>query len=232
MIRVLLADDQHLVRAGFRLILELDGFDVVGEAGDGAEALALARELEPDVVLMDVRMPRMDGIEATRRIGLAGLKTRVLVLTTFDMDEHVYDALRAGASGFLLKDAGRERLTEGVRIVAAGESLFAPSVLRRLVDHYVARPPAGRTTGLEELSERELEVLRLIGRGLSNTEIGEALVISLATVKTHVRHVLAKLGLRDRVQAVVLAYESGLVSPGVVSGESGSGMPPDTRTAP
>jgi len=177
-------------------------------------------------------MPRMDGIEATRRIGLAGLKTRVLVLTTFDMDEHVYDALRAGASGFLLKDAGRERLTEGVRIVAAGESLFAPSVLRRLVDHYVARPPAGRTTGLEELSERELEVLRLIGRGLSNTEIGEALVISLATVKTHVRHVLAKLGLRDRVQAVVLAYESGLVSPGVVSGESGSGMPPDTRTAP
>jgi DNA-binding NarL/FixJ family response regulator len=159
--------------------------------------------------------------------GLAGLKTRVLVLTTFDMDEHVYDALRAGASGFLLKDAGRERLTEGVRIVAAGESLFAPSVLRRLVDHYVARPPAGRTTGLQELSERELEVLRLIGRGLSNTEIAEALVISLATVKTHVRHVLAKLRLRDRVQAVVLAYESGLVSAGRASGN-----PPDTRTAP
>jgi DNA-binding NarL/FixJ family response regulator len=214
---VLLADDQELVRAGFRLILELAGFEVVGEASDGAEALALAREREPDVVLMDVRMPGMDGIEATRRIALAGLRTRVLVLTTFDMDEHVYDALRAGASGFLLKDAGRERLIEGVRTVAAGESLFAPSVLQRLVDHYVARPPAGRATGLDELSEREVEVLRLMGRGLSNTEIAEKLVISLATVKTHVRHVLAKLGLRDRVQAVVLAYESGLVAPGAVS---------------
>ena len=219
MTRVLLADDQELVRAGFRLILELEGFDVVGEAADGVEALERAREHEPDVVLMDVRMPRMDGIEATRRIGLAGLRTRVLVLTTFDMDEHVYDALRAGASGFLLKDAGRERLVEGVRTVAAGESLFAPSVLRRLVDHYVARPPLGRATGLEELSERELEVLKLVGRGLSNTEIGEELFISLATVKTHVRHVLAKLGLRDRVQAVVMAYESGLVSPGAVSPE-------------
>jgi DNA-binding NarL/FixJ family response regulator len=218
-IRVLLADDQELVRAGFRLILELDGFEVVGEAGDGAEAVELARTLQPDVVLMDVRMPRMDGIEATRRIGLAGVSARVLVLTTFDMDEHVYDALRAGASGFLLKDAGRERLTEGVRTVAAGESLFAPSVLRRLVDHYVARPPLGRPHGLDELSERELEVLELIGRGLSNGEIGERLFISLATVKTHVRHVLGKLGLRDRVQAVVLAYESGLVSPGAVSPE-------------
>ena len=212
MTTVLLADDQELVRAGFRLILELEGFDVVGEAGDGAVALELARELEPDVVLMDVRMPRMDGIESTRRIGLAGLRTRVLVLTTFDMDEHVYDALRAGASGFLLKDAGRERLIEGVRTVAAGESLFAPSVLRRLVDHYVARPPIGRAQGLEELSERELEVLGLIGRGLSNTEIGEELFISLATVKTHVRHVLAKLGLRDRVQAVIYAYENGLLA--------------------
>src|SRR6185503_6427627 len=160
---VLIADDQQLVRAGFRLILELAGFEVVGEAADGGEALELARSLEPDVVLMDVRMPGMDGIEATRRIGLAGLRTRVLMLTTFDMDEHVYDALKAGASGFLLKDAGRERLIEGVQTIAAGESLFAPSVLRRLVDHYVARPPAGRTTGLEELSERELEVLRLIG---------------------------------------------------------------------
>jgi DNA-binding NarL/FixJ family response regulator len=217
MTTVLLADDQELVRAGFRLILELEGFDVVGEAGDGAQALELARSLNPDVVLMDVRMPRMDGIEATRRIGLAGLRTRVLVLTTFDMDEHVYDALRAGASGFLLKDAGRERLVDGVRTVAAGESLFAPSVLRRLVDHYVARPPVGRSVGLQGLSERELEVLGLIGRGLSNTEIADELVISLATVKTHVRHVLAKLNLRDRVQAVVLAYESGLVSPGAVS---------------
>jgi DNA-binding NarL/FixJ family response regulator len=211
---VLLADDQELVRAGFRLILELADLEVVGEAADGAEALELARRLEPDVVLMDVRMPRMDGIEAARRIGLAGLRTRVLMLTTFDLDEHVYDALRAGASGFLLKDAGRERLVEAVRTVAAGESLFAPSVLRRLVDHYVARPPSGRAVGLEELSEREREVLALIGRGYSNGEIAEALVISHATVKTHVRNLLAKLGVRDRVQAVVAAYESGLVEPG------------------
>ncbi len=214
MTTVLLADDQELVRAGFRLILELAAFEVVGEASDGAEAVELARQSQPDVALMDVRMPGMDGIEATRRIGLAGLRTRVLVLTTFDMDEHVYDALRAGASGFLLKDAGRERLIEGVRTVAAGESLFAPTVLQRLVDHYVSRPPVGRATGLDELSEREIEVLRLIGRGLSNTEIGQELFISLATVKTHVRNVLSKLGVRDRVQAVVLAYESGLVTPG------------------
>src|SRR3954454_23462728 len=232
MTSVLLADDQELVRSGFRLLLELAGLDVVGEAADGAEALELARRLGPDVVLMDVRMPRMDGLEATRRIGLAGLPTRVLVLTTFDLDEHVYDALRAGASGFLLKDAGRERLVEAVRTVAEGESLFAPTVLQRLVDHYVTRSLVAGPTGLEELSEREVEVLRLIGRGLSNPEIAEALFISLATVKTHVRHILAKLGLRDRVQAVVLAYESGLVSPGTVSGESGSGMHPDTRTAP
>ncbi len=214
MTTVLLADDQELVRAGFRLILELAAFEVVGEASDGAEAVELARQSQPDVALMDVRMPGMDGIEATRRIGLAGRRTRVLVLTTFDMDEHVYDALRAGASGFLLKDAGRERLIEGVRTVAAGESLFAPTVLQRLVDHYVSRPPVGRATGLDELSEREIEVLRLIGRGLSNTEIGQELFISLATVKTHVRNVLSKLGVRDRVQAVVLAYESGLVTPG------------------
>jgi DNA-binding NarL/FixJ family response regulator len=211
---VLIADDQELVRAGFRLILELAGIEVAGEAADGGEALERARALEPDVVLMDIRMPRMDGIEATRRIGLAGLRTRVLVLTTFDLDEHVYDALRAGASGFLLKDAGRERLVEAIRTVAAGEELFAPSVLRRLVDAYVARPAPGRPAGLDELSERELEVLQMMGRGLSNGEIAEALVISPATVKTHVRHVLAKLGLRDRVQAVVLAYESGLVAPG------------------
>ena len=182
----------------------------MGEAGDGAEALELARQLQPDVVLMDVRMPGMDGIEATRRIGLAGLRTRVLVLTTFDMDEHVYDALRAGASGFLLKDAGRERLVEGVRTVAAGESLFAPTVLQRLVDHYVARPPVGRATGLDELSEREIEVLTLMGRGMSNTEIGEELVISLATVKTHVRHVLVQARrCAIRVQAVVLALRVG-----------------------
>ena len=213
MIRVLLDDDQELVRAGFRLILELAGLEVVGEAGDGAEAVELTRRLDPDVVLMDVRMPRMDGIEATRRLAQAGLRARVLVLTTFDLDQHVYDALQAGASGFLLKDVDRERLVEAVRTVAAGEALLAPPVLRRIVAHYVESPPAelSKPAGLDELSERELEVLRLIGRGFSNAEIAAELVISLATVKTHVRHVLQKLRLRDRVQAVVVAYESGLV---------------------
>lgn len=214
MTTVVLADDQQLVRSGFRLILELEGIEVVGEAGDGREALELVRRVQPDVVLMDIRMPDMDGLEATRRIALAGLPTRVLVLTTFDLDEYVYDALRAGASGFLLKDAGRERLVEAVRAVAAGEALFAPSVLRRLVNHYVERPPAAaaaRDDRLAELSEREAEVLALVGEGLSNAEIAERLVISQATVKTHFRRVLQKLGLRDRVHAVALAYEAGLV---------------------
>ena len=216
MTSVLLADDQALVRSGFRLILELAGLDVVGEAGDGAEAVELATRLAPDVVLMDIRMPELDGIEATRRIGAAGLDTRVLVLTTFNLDEYVYEALRAGASGFLLKDVGREQLVDAVRTVAAGESLYAASALARLVTHYGSRPrtPFTPPPGHDELSEREAEVLGLIGRGLSNREIGAELWISLPTVKTHVRHVLAKLGLRDRVQAVVLAYESGLVRQG------------------
>jgi DNA-binding NarL/FixJ family response regulator len=210
---VLIADDQALVREGFRLILELAGLTVVGQATDGREAVELARQHNPDVVLMDVRMPNMDGIEATRRIGLAGLDTRVLVLTTFDLDEHVYDALRAGASGFLLKDVDRDRLVKAVEQVAAGESLVAPSVLERLVAHYVDSPPTGLSQPdfVDELSARELEVLKLVGRGLSNQEIAEELVISLATVKTHVRHLLQKLHLRDRVQAVVLAHEHGLV---------------------
>jgi DNA-binding NarL/FixJ family response regulator len=171
---VLLADDQELVRTGFRLILELAGLTVVGEAADGAAAVELARRHRPDVVLMDVRMPGMDGIEATRRIQLAGLPTRVLVLTTFDLDEHVYDALRAGASGFLLKDVERDRLVDAIRTVAAGESLFAPSVVERLVAHYVANPPANAAElppELQELSEREREVLELVGRGRSNAEI-------------------------------------------------------------
>jgi DNA-binding NarL/FixJ family response regulator len=214
MTRVAIADDQELVRSGFRLILELAGMEVVGEAADGRAAVELAREARPDVVPMDVRMPEMDGIEATRRIAQAGLPSRVLVLTTFDLDEYVYEALRAGASGFLLKDAGRERLVDAVRTVAAGDALFAPSVLARLVAHYVRRPPAGAAPPqgrLADLSDREAEVLRLVGRGLSNAEIADELVISTATVKTHVRHLLQKLGLRDRVQAVALAYERGLL---------------------
>ena len=216
MIRVLLADDQEMVRTGFRLIVDLAGMEVVGEAADGREAVELCRRLGPDVVLMDVRMPVMDGIEATRRIADAAPQTRTLILTTFDQDENVYRALEAGASGFLLKDAGRERLVDAIETVARGEALVAPQILERLVAHYVAAPPveARRPPELDELTERELEVLRLIGLGLSNDEIAARLYVSMATVKTHVRHVLAKLALRDRVQAVVLAYETGLVRPG------------------
>ncbi|HET7172656.1 MAG TPA: response regulator transcription factor [Nocardioidaceae bacterium] len=218
-VRVLLADDQELVRSGFRLILEMaDGIEVVGEAADGSEAVRLAKDLEPDVVLMDVRMPELDGIEATRRLGRAGVEARVLVLTTFDLDEYVYAAVRAGASGFLLKDAPREQLLTAVRTVARGEALLAPSVTRRLIERFVTRHrPADAAPELGRLSGRELDVLKLLARGWSNAEIAAELFIGDATVKTHVAHILAKLDLRDRVQAVVLAYECGLVEPGATA---------------
>ncbi len=215
-IRVLVVDDQALVRAGFRMILEAEPeLEVAGEAADGVEAIAAVQRLRPDVVLMDVRMPNLDGITATRRILEGGSATRVLMLTTFDLDEYVYEALRAGASGFLLKDVPPERLIAGIRAVAAGESLLAPSVTRRLIEAYVRRQPS-RTlpAGIEDLTAREREVLTLMARGLSNAEIAEAFVVSETTVKTHVARVLAKLGLRDRVQAVVFAYEYGLIQPG------------------
>jgi len=214
-IRVLIADDQALVRTGFRLILSGEpGIEVVGEARDGAEAATLAAELAPDVVLMDVRMPGVDGIEATRRIVVDESSPRVLVLTTFDLDDIVYDALRAGASGFLLKDAPEERLLTAIQVVAEGGSLFAPSVTRRLIGEFSRRTPAAPPPALEELTARELEVLRLLAQGLSNAEIATRLVVSEHTVKTHVARILQKLDLRDRTQAVVLAYESGAVRPG------------------
>ena len=217
MIRVLIADDQALVRAGFRAILEgQDDLEVVGEAADGGEAVTIARELRPDVVLMDIRMPDVDGIEATRRLLQDGDAPRVLMLTTFDLDEYVYEAMRAGASGFLLKDAPRDQLVGAVRTVAAGDALLAPALVRRLIEDFVRRPGPGERlpAELDELTERELEVLTLIARGLANAEIAAVLFVSEATVRTHVTHILSKLGLRDRVQAVVLAYETGLVQPG------------------
>jgi DNA-binding NarL/FixJ family response regulator len=217
MTRVLLADDQALVRRGFRLILELeDDIEVVGEAADGREALRLTRELEPDVVVMDIRMPELDGLEATRQLQRTGHRPHVLVLTTFDLNEYVYEAMRAGASGFLLKDVPSEQLVAGIRTVAAGDALLAPALTRRLIEHFVERPPrdAARPRGLDELTARETEVLALLARGLSNAEIGAALFLGEATIKTHVGRVLQKLGLRDRVQAVVFAYECGLIQPG------------------
>ena len=216
MIAVLIADDQALVRTGFRMILEAEeGIEVVGEAGNGAEAVAMARRLDPDVVLMDVRMPEMDGLEATRHIcDGAESRSRVLVLTTFDLDDYVYEALRAGASGFLLKDVTPEGLVDAVRVVAGGDALLAPGIPRRLIDEFAARPAAAEPEGLELLTEREIDVLRALARGMSNAEIAEALFVSETTVKTHVSHILTKLGLRDRVQAVVAAYESGLVQRG------------------
>jgi len=218
MTSVVIADDQAVVRGGLRMILEAQpDLEVVGEATDGLEALDLIRSLGPDVALMDIRMPELDGIEATRRVALTGAPTRVLVLTTYGMDEYVYDALKAGAAGFLVKTESPERLVEAVRVVARGEALLAPEITRRLVDRFVSglRPGAPAPPELEELTDRELEVLRLIARGLSNAEIAKRLVVSEGTVKTHVARVLSKLGLRDRVQAVVYAYESGLVEPGV-----------------
>jgi DNA-binding NarL/FixJ family response regulator len=212
-LRVLIADDQTLVRGGFRMILGAEPeIEVVGEASDGAEAVALANKVQPDVVLMDVRMPVMDGIEATRRIVRGGEHDpRVLVLTTFDLDEYVYEALRAGASGFLLKDAPEDQLVSGIRIVAEGGSLFAPAVTRRLIERFAGSAPRECPPALVDLTSREVEVLQLVARGLSNAEIAAELVVSEHTAKTHVAHILDKLDLRDRVQAVVLAYESGLV---------------------
>lgn len=216
MIRVLLADDQELVRAGFRLILDLEpDIEVVGEAADGQECLRMVGGVRPDVVLMDIRMPRLDGIEATRRIAAAG-GPRVLVLTTFDLDQYVFEAMRAGASGFLLKDVPRHQLVTAVRVVAEGDTLLAPAITQRLVQRFLRLPAP--STGVPEqvraLSDREREVFALVARGLSNAEIAAQLVLGEATVKTHVARVLAKLALRDRVQAVILAYESGFVQPG------------------
>jgi DNA-binding NarL/FixJ family response regulator len=216
--RVLIADDQDLVRAGLRMILEAEPtIDVVAEATNGREAVEQARLFHPDVVLMDIRMPELDGLAATRLLLESPETTaRVLILTTFDLDEYVYEALRAGASGFLLKDSPPEELVAGIAIVARGDALLAPSVTRRVVEEFAHRPRAhpGSQEALEQLTPRELDVLRLIARGLSNAEIAASLVVSEATVKTHVAHILMKLELRDRVQAVVLAYESGLVEPG------------------
>jgi DNA-binding NarL/FixJ family response regulator len=214
-VRVLIADDQQLVRTGFRMILDAEqDIEVVGEATNGREAVTMARELTPDIVLMDIRMPELDGIEATRRVTAPDHPPRVLMLTTFDLDEYVYDALRAGASGFLLKDVPAEQLAAGVRMVAGGDALLAPTITRRLIEEFAAAGPADTAVpGLDELTPRELEVFKLVAKGLSNGEIAAELIIGETTVKTHVTRLLMKLGLRDRVQAVVLAYEAGIVSP-------------------
>ena len=218
-VRVLIVDDQQLVRAGFRMILDAEeDIQVVGEASDGSEVVDAVARAKPDVVLMDVRMPQVDGIEATRRILAKGDEApRVLMLTTFDLDEYVYEALQAGASGFLLKDVPAEQLAAGIRVIADGDALLAPSITKRLIEEVGKAPRAADRPpppGMDELTEREREVFKLIARGLSNSEIAQELVVSETTVKTHVARILMKLGLRDRVQAVVLAYESGLVQPG------------------
>jgi DNA-binding NarL/FixJ family response regulator len=214
-IRVLIADDQPLVRSGFRMILEeRDDLELIGEAADGEQAVALARELDPDVILMDVRMPHLDGVEATRRLVDANTRARILVLTTFDLDEYVYAAIRAGASGFLLKDVQPNDLVDAIRVVAAGNSLFGPAATERLVARFSGAGPTAPTRSLDDLTERERETLRLLASGLSNAELARQLHVSETTVKTHVSAVLRKLGVRDRVQAVIAAYDAGLVRPG------------------
>jgi DNA-binding NarL/FixJ family response regulator len=216
-IRIVIADDQDLVREGLRMMIDAESdLSVVGEAADGNGALATAREHDPDVLLMDVRMPDLDGIEATRRLVAAGGRARVLILTTFDLDEYVYRAMKAGASGFLLKDATREQLAAAIRTVAVGEALLAPTITRRLIEDFCERPPPTAATpdAVSHLSERELEVMRLIARGLSNAEIAAQLYLSDTTIKSHVARILAKLGLRDRVQTIVFAYETGVIRPG------------------
>jgi DNA-binding NarL/FixJ family response regulator len=215
-IRVLIVDDQELVRTGFRVVLDAEpDFEVVGESADGFTALEAAKDLRPDVVLMDIRMPNLDGIEATRRIAATDAAPRILILTTFDLDDYVYEALRAGASGFLLKDVRAEELCGAVRTVAAGDALLSPAITRKLIESYTRRPPpSAHPTPFGELTPRELEVLRLVARGMSNNDIARELVVGDATVKTHVARIFSKLDLHDRAQAVVLAYESGLVQPG------------------
>ncbi len=213
-IRVLVADDQSMVRAGFRMLLsDEDDIEVVAEAGNGVEAVDKAARFEPTVVLMDIRMPELDGLEATRRILAADASARVLVLTTFDLDEYVYEALRAGASGFVLKDDPPEQLIAAIRTVAAGDALLSPTITKRVINEFARMPRHTPNQALDILTERELEVFRLIARGLSNAEIGQELYISETTVKTHVTHILQKLDLRDRVQAVVLAYQEGVFEP-------------------
>jgi len=216
-ISVLIADDQDLVREGLRMLLEAEpDLQVAGEAGDGAEAVSAARQLDPDVILMDVRMPRIDGIQATARLTRSGCQARILMLTTYDLDDYVYRAMKAGACGFLLKDASRERLTSAVRAAAAGETLLAPAITRRLIEDFCRGPAPGAAAGTAggRLSERELDVVRLVAQGLSNAEIAARLHLSEATVKSHIARTLAKLGLRDRVQVAVFAYEHGIVRPG------------------
>ena len=214
MIRILVVDDQPLVRSGFRMVIEeRPDLELAGEASDGAQAVDLARELDPDVILMDVRMPNLDGVEATRQLVDAGTRARILVLTTFDLDEYVYAAIRAGASGFLLKDVEPAELVDAIRVVAAGNSLFGPAATERLVARFAQQPSPDAERALVELTDREKEILQLLATGLSNAELAERLFLSETTVKTHVSSILRKLRVRDRVQAVIAAYDAGLVSP-------------------